>query len=170
MLSMSDNPKSSWNLLLAAACVVAVAAYVGGFVLAPAPSAKPHLKLRIDPKKTDAEIATNLKQADVACWDGEPNEIGGKMLGKLTTIANTGHVQLSGFRTDKVSFSHGLRVVPALATVEGSLPDVTKFLEAVEKPDSKIAVDMLQIGASEGGPGKVTATVSMLAFAKEAKS
>jgi hypothetical protein len=117
---------------------------------------------RIDAANDQADKA--LAEIRARTWNQTPEALAAQTLNRLTQIAERNKLALTSFRGDRTVEKQGLTEAPFVVVVDGAFPSVLSFLEQVDQPGSKLATELLQIQASEGHPGSVTATVGLLGF------
>jgi hypothetical protein len=145
---------------------------VAGWFLVSKPSESPQVQkdaqrikmLHDHTRKADASSAELVAEIQSKGWNLGPEELGSKVLERMTKLVETDHLQLSGFRTEKPTDVANMTAAPFVAVVEGPFSDVVHLLRKVEDPKSKLAVSLLQISTGEGSLGRVTATIGLLAY------
>lgn len=90
-------------------------------------------------------------------------------LSKLSSLARSNGVKLTGLRPQRQTLAGELEALPFVLSAEGSFPNVMAFVKAVENPENRLAVSLVQLSSSEGNSDKVTATVGLMAFRLEPK-
>jgi Tfp pilus assembly protein PilO len=104
-------------------------------------------------------------------WSGGAEQVGPGALQSMNALAAKHRVKLSGFRPERSSQVSGLDFLPYSVTATGAYLDLVNFVRAIENPDTKLAVDSLQIASSEANSDQVIATIGITAYrvAEEAK-
>jgi hypothetical protein len=105
-------------------------------------------------------------QAKVAAlsWSGGAEQVGPGALQAMNALAAKFKVTLSGFRPARTSQASGLDLLPYSVTATGAYPDVVNFVQAIENPDNRLAVDSIQIASSEANGDQVIATIGITAY------
>ncbi len=168
MIDLKDRPDFGWNLLLGLSVVgIAVSIWFG--FISPVPQLSWISKTRtstLNPtvERANAKIADDLAQIRRQSWKVSSETLGSAVLAYLSGVSEKNSVQLTGFRTEKTVDVAKLTEAPFVVVVEGGFPDVVAFARKLEDPSSKLAVNLMQISASDTGPGRVTATFGLLGF------
>jgi len=169
VINLKDRPDVGWNFLLAVSLLVCVVAAAALFYRLPPDSRL--LDSRAELRHVTTRVHDRLSRADMSDqevkksqWREGAATIGSAVLNSLAKLADSSHVQLGAFRTDKVVQASLVQKVPFIAVVEGAFTDVMGFVAKVERPDSKLAVNLLQIASSDSKGGNVTATLGIVAF------
>lgn len=110
-----------------------------------------------DLREVEASLASRT-------WKGGPQQVGPAALNSMSALAKSNQVKLSGFRPQRSNSVAGLELLPFAVTAEGRYLDVLRFVQAIEKSDSKVAVDRLQFASAEANSDQVTAVVGITAF------
>jgi len=97
-------------------------------------------------------------------WAVSPDLLGSQALGVLEGLAGKAHLTLADFRTDPPAQIGKITEVPIAVVVEGTFPDVMSFVDKLEDPESKLALTMLQVAASDPRSDKVSATLELAGF------
>jgi len=100
-------------------------------------------------------------------WNTGVEILGPKVLDQMTKLTSKNHVSLAGFRTEKAVTVAHMKEAPFVAVLEGSYGDVIECLKSLEAPESKLAVNLMQVAPSDTGMGRVTATMGLVAFLPE---
>ena len=169
MINLKDRPDVGWNFLLGLSLAVCGLAAAALFYQAPP---DPNLVVgRAELKHVTARVHDRRSRLDSSGravkesqWSEGAATIGSSVLNSLAKLADSSHVQLGGFRTDKAVQASLIQQVPFIAVVEGAFPDVMGFVARVERPESKLALNLLQIASSDSKSGNVTATLGIVAF------
>lgn len=169
MINLKDRPEVGWNILLGLALFVCLLSAAALFYWKPANEAL--LKKRTDLAHVTARIQGRNKRSQANAevvkkgqWKEGSATIGAAVLNSLSKAADGCHVQLGGFRSDKPASSALVQEVPFIAVVDGAFPDVMAFVQRVEAPSSKLALNLLQVTSSDTKAGSVTATLGIVAF------
>jgi hypothetical protein len=169
MIDFKDRPEAGWNLLLAIALIVAVGSIAALLYWKPPDEALlkrksdlAHITARVHDR--NARLKTSAEAVRRGQWKEGSAMIGAAVLNSLSKAADSCHVQLGGFRSDKAASSALLQQVPFVAVVDGAFPDVMAFVQKVEAPSSKLALNLLQVTSSDAKAGSVTATLGIVAF------
>lgn len=166
MIDLKQKPETGWNVLLVLSLLSIPVAAVYGFAKPAEPASG--TKLRNDVRK--AATATRLAddRADAArrnirsqTSDTDPATLATATLDRLTQLADKHKLQLTDFRSEKTADLPGMKQAPFTVIVDGRFPDVVDFVASLERPDSKLAVALLEIAASDKAPGRVTATLGL---------
>ncbi len=165
MIDLKDRPDLGWNTLFAVSAVAILAALWFQFGFVVKPPNKP--ADNEDALRAKSYSANDKKDIAPYTWDvsmASMDALGPAVLNSLTALSEKNTVQLTSFRTDKSIRVAGLDEAPFVAVVEGAFPDVLAFTHALESPSSRLAVNLIELSASDSGPGHVTATFGLLGF------
>lgn len=103
-------------------------------------------------------------------WAAPVPEVESTTLSRLSSLARANGVKLTGLRPQRQTMAGELEAIPFVLSAEGSFPTVLAFVKAVENPENRLAVNLLQLTSAEGDSDKVTATVGLMAFRMEPKA
>ena len=96
-------------------------------------------------------------------WQETPELVGPKALAKVSKYAQDHRIKLSAFRPQK-QIDGVLIQLPFVITVEGSFSDVMEFEKELEKPENKLAVNMVQLASADAASDKVSGNLYVLAY------
>ncbi len=122
-------------------------------------------------KQIDAAESNNATlQADIdpMLWDGTAEQVGPRALSTVTKLAQTRHLKIIAFRPQKPVDAEGLVQIPFSISVEGAYPDTMRLVKDLETSNSKLAVSLVQVQASDAATDHVTGTVNVVAYMKPA--
>ena len=168
---LTQSSERSWNIVGFAALIFLAAIAIFDLVV-PRPVApskheqaikKQQMMRTIEIHQQDA----NAAKADVAryIWQvKKTDEIGAKSLAAITALAAKHKVSLLGFRPQKAYSQDGLTQLPYLIILEGEYPGVSAFLNDLENIQTKLAINMVQVSASEANTDRVNANIGVVAY------
>jgi len=169
MIDLKDHPEAGWNLLLGISLLVCVAS--AGFLFYRPPGDSSIARSQMDVTRTAMRVhqtnedsLRNGEEIHKSQWKEGSATIGSAVLSAVAKVADSCHVQLSGFRSDKLVGSSLVQEVPFVGVVTGTFPDVMSFVGKVESPASKLALNMLQVTTTDSKAGTITATLGIVAF------
>jgi Tfp pilus assembly protein PilO len=145
--------------------------------VAPAPTAQGIARAKqISRNKIDAEIATAENQlkdlktsVDGHTWAVPADQVGPQALAKVAALAKVHNLKLVAFRPQKANDAEGLVQLPFLILLDGPFHDVMEFMQDLDKPDTKLAVSLVQMASADEATNRVTATVGAAAYLKPSK-
>jgi hypothetical protein len=73
-------------------------------------------------------------------------------------------LKLITFRPQKAEQERDLTRIPFLLALEGPYSDVVALTKDLERPQSKLAVNMLQLNSSDGVTDQVNAAINVVAY------
>lgn len=169
MIDLKQKPELGWNLLLALSLATILGAAWYGFVdpIEKGSSLGPRNDLSVvnaTTRKAQEQSTAALSEIRAKTWDTELRTLESGTLDRLTLLATKHKLQLTGFRTDRPREVAGMAEAPFVVVVEGAYPDVLAFSQRLEEPASKLVPELLQFSASDTTPGRVTATIGLIAF------
>ncbi len=173
MAKQNFKVESGWDLLLGVSLVVIVGA---GYYAFSAP--KPVAGRAAADEKSLRDVERGNRTANVLAkqteetlkrqtWDVPPETLGAQMMSKLTAIADQHHVQVSSFFVGKPIKAPSLIQTPFVVTIQGTFQDVLHTVQAIENPDSKIAVSGLKLEPAKTlgtQANTVSTTLNLTAF------
>lgn len=130
-------------------------------------------RVRKDSLKT--QLATKLAKESAAAaeatieantWEGTRDVIDPAAMTKLRAIARKNGITMTAFRPQKEATAGSLTALPYVLTLQGPFPSVVKFTQQVDKPGTKLSVNLVQVNASSEENNSVVATVGVTAYIK----
>lgn len=125
---------------------------------------KNKLDIQIDTKKAEEAAAASKAAIDPLLWTGSPAEIAPRALSTVTALSATHKLKLVAFRPQRSNDADTVTVLPFSIALEGSFPDVAQMVTDLETPDTKLAVNQIQIASADGDTDKITATIGVVAY------
>lgn len=131
------------------------------------------LKARVLKEGRQVQEATMIAKAkyakakaivDANTWSGTPDEVAPAAMAKLSSLARANGVKLTAFRPQRSAEAGPLTSQPYLLTLEGTFPSVVQLTRQIDKPGTKLSVNLVQINASSEDENSVTATVGVVAY------
>ncbi|MCW5942975.1 MAG: hypothetical protein KIS66_12130 [Fimbriimonadaceae bacterium] len=175
MKELKLKPEQAWNVV----SVIAIVAIVALFWMALHPPSanvgnlKEVRKARREDRSTAEKASEKAKQIETSLasltWKGSADEIGPQALGTVTRLAQAAQVTATAFRPQRIQDDGGLPQMAFLVTVEGRYPNVVSLLRNLEKPETKMAVTLLQMASADASNDMVNATIGLTAFIQELK-
>jgi len=165
--------ESGWDILLALSLVTIAGSAYYAFS---GPKAPPdHMaadRKRLAETERSIQTTTALAKQTVETvkqrtWDVPPEALGAKMMAKLTALADSHHVQLANFLVGRSIKSPSLVQTPFVVTLQGTFQDVLHTVEAIEEPESRIAVNGLKLEPAKTlgtAANMVSTTLDLTAF------
>ncbi len=114
-------------------------------------------KLEENKALTTATIVTQV-------WAEPVEEIGPKALESITAYARTQKLKLMAFRPQKTVDVDGLVQLPFLISVEGSYPNIMKFVRQLEASNLRMGTSLVQVSSTDPNSDLVSATVGVVAY------
>jgi Tfp pilus assembly protein PilO len=115
-------------------------------------------------KRAKAEFDVEKSRVALRLWNGKVDNVTPAALAKLTTMSETNKVTLVSFRPQKPSDSTVLIQQPYVLTVDGPFTNVANLVNSIENSDAKLAVNQVQMAATEGESDVVTAQIALVAY------
>ena len=97
-------------------------------------------------------------------WKEKPDLITGNVLSIVRAATGKASVKLISFRPQRTVETTDLLQLPYVLAVDGSFPNVVKFVQSIEESDAKLAVSSFQLASAEGTSDFVTASVGLVAY------
>ena len=97
-------------------------------------------------------------------WTEKEDLVSPAALAVISKRSEEHQLKLVSFRPIKSIETNTLIQLPMQFTVDGSFANVASMLEALEKPESKLAIQQVQFASQEGETDKVSANVNVVAF------
>ena len=169
------NPKieNPWDAVLGLSFVVAVAA---AFVAFSTPTPR-HDNVATSRKSLETARKANLAALSQAeqttdgvlrrTWTGDPETLGSRAMERLRRLAEERHVQLASFQVGRAIEAPSLIQTPFVVTLQGTFENVLHTIQAIENPDTKLAVSGLKLEPAKtvgSEANNVSTTLSLTAF------
>ena len=137
-------------------------------IVAKARTKEREIQNRIDGTKTrQREIDAVLAQRKSILG---PDSIGPDALARVTRLAQSNGLRLTGFRPQRATDSPtGVTIFPYTLTVEGTFPNSAKFVRAIESGTKDIAVTSFAITAGDAESSGTTSSIGVALFADTPK-
>jgi Tfp pilus assembly protein PilO len=124
---------------------------------------------QIDMANKDIEAEKSLlefhrRQVAVYTWNVKQEEIGPLALAGISKLVRNHGLKLITFRPQKAEQEKDLTRVPFLMALEGPYSDVVAFTRDLEKPQSKLALNMIQLNSADGVTDQVSAAINVVAY------
>ena len=170
-MKATKAPLAVWNgLLIGSALAVALVLLV--HVTIPVPTIEAQVRkhtaaVRAILKETEAKKLEYAKARSVVsgyAWKGDDERVEAQVLELVSILAKKVDVKMGAFRTQKRASEGELGLRPFVLTLEGPYPKVLQFVKKLETPANKLAVNLVQFGASDGASDTVSATVGIYAY------
>ncbi len=97
-------------------------------------------------------------------WTEKPDLITGEVLSIVRNATGKASVKLISFRPQRSVETTDLLQLPYVIAVDGSFPNVVKFVQSIEESDAKLAVSSFQLASAEGTSDFVTASIGLVAY------
>jgi hypothetical protein len=173
MINFKDRQDMLPSLITVSAIVVLAGTL--GFILYanshPLTSAPAVAQAKRDLRTTEAKIqeakttlATNQATIDASSWTGAPQEIQTQILNRIGVLAAKRNVKINTVRPQRTMDVDQLSTLPYLITVEGTYPNVLAFERDVEAPTNRLAVNVIQVTATDASTDRVTASIGVVAY------
>ncbi|MEQ1936135.1 MAG: hypothetical protein ABL962_19950 [Fimbriimonadaceae bacterium] len=163
------NTLKTWNGAIIAALAVITAAVLFEY-LVETPMARVNskrqeqLKLDTETKALFKEV-TSLKKANAPrIWQTSAESVGPTAMGKMSVLARSLGLTMLSFRPQKPEETGDLDRYRYILAIEGSFPKVIEFTRKAETPETKIAVDRIQLASKDGATDNVSATIGVVAY------
>jgi len=116
-------------------------------------------------KVLENQVKTSKSEVARYVWSENMDRITSKSLDTVTALTQANKVQLLGFRPpQKTTIEDGLVHIPYLILLSGSFLSVENFVESLEAPKNKLAVEMVQFSSADSSSDQVSATVGVIAY------
>ena len=102
-------------------------------------------------------------------WSIDSEGIKARTLDTVSRLAKVHGLKMSSFRPQRLEETAALVRSPFMVLLEGSYPQVLSFLNSIENPASKLAVDSVQLTAVDAASDKVNATIGVIAFTRKSE-
>lgn len=122
------------------------------------------LNLLIDIKDLRDRVTETRTYNDSHLWQQNADKVGASAMALVTKLANNHELKVNAFRPQRVQDDSGLTRLPYLVAVEGRFPSVIAFVQQLETPTTKLAVNTLQIASADGASDQVSASVGIVAY------
>ncbi|MBV6458127.1 MAG: hypothetical protein HONBIEJF_01250 [Fimbriimonadaceae bacterium] len=160
----------NWRQICIAAVVVGGLVVVADLLL-PKPKAGSAARYAIQENTMLGEIRKLRDQVSAAkaknqpmIWALDADEISAHAMAFATKMANGRNLKVAAFRPQRPQPNGNLTMLPYQLSVEGSFPDVVRFLQAMETKGTKLAVNLVQVASADGASDHVNATIGLVAY------
>ncbi len=121
--------------------------------------------LEIEVARASAELE-RLQSATPNIWEGNMEDVTPRLLAEASRLCANHNVNLKSFRPQNpVSDGETIRANYVML-VDGSFPQVTALIRAIDSPASRIGLSVIQISAADQESDRVNATLGVIAFLK----
>lgn len=100
-------------------------------------------------------------------WDEKEDLVTPAALSLVSKEIEQNKLKLITFRPQKSTENEALVQLPMQINIDGSFANVAKMIENLEKKDSKLALQQMQLASQEGETDQVSATMTLIAFIKK---
>lgn len=171
MINLRDKNQALPSGLLIAALLIAIGTvlYIS-FVPVPTP----------DKVAKDTKTATNKDEATIKrqetnwrqeldtvrayAFNGQEQDADSTILALVTNLTGKCNLKLVGFRPQKPVDAGQLTQLPYIVSVSGRFPDVVAFTYDLEAKGTKLAVNTVQMAASDTSTDVVTGNISVVGY------
>lgn len=132
-----------------------------------------HAVIQFADQKREMEKETSTANAESKgrIWSDDPQTVATSVLGKLTDDAAKDQVSVSSFRPQTMRPMSNETELPISVQVAGQYAGVRKLLHSLDGPDSRIALESVQIASEQNkAGGGITASLMVDAFMAELPS
>jgi Tfp pilus assembly protein PilO len=120
--------------------------------------------------KMQDEIVSSSKDLGTRTWPGKPEDVGPLALKQINSLLQNRKLKLVGFHADKAAEQPNVTLIPFVISVDGGFNDVMAFTRDLEKPSTKLVVNLFQVSNSNQSDDKVTASIGITAYQIPLKS
>ena len=143
----------------------------GSMVLLPKPAGPNPKAQRVAVKRIRAITSSMKKQIDserkdlsAKTWEGTPEQVGPVVLKQVNSYLESRHLKLVGFHAEKAMEMPNITLIPFVMSVDGAFTNVMAFMKSIEKPETKLVVNLFQVSNSNQSDDKVTASIGLTAY------
>jgi len=119
-------------------------------------------------KKSTEAMTTAIEKAksdlSAETWPGSPEDIGPVVLKQVNTLLQSRHLKLAGFHAEKTIEQPNLTLIPFVISVDGGFNSVMAFTKDLEKPGTKLAVNLFQVSNADQTTDRVTASIGITTY------
>ena len=115
----------------------------------------------------DSAKATNDQTQQLIAplvWVGNQETVGPEALGTVMQFAKARNLKLVAFRPQRPIPQGDVTVVPYGISIQGTFLNAMQFVKDLETPSSKLAVEQVQISASDATSDNVNGTINAVAY------
>jgi hypothetical protein len=171
MINFRDKNQALPTGILAFAAFVAFGTMLYMFAV-PVPTVA---KIVADGKKKESDMEVTIKKAHQSklekdklvaslVFPGESQDAESTTLDAVTKMTIKHHVKLLGFRPQRGIDAGALTQLPFVISVSGKYIDVVGFTHDVEASGTKLAVNIMQLSASDTSTDDVTANLNVVGY------
>jgi hypothetical protein len=143
----------------------------GSMVLLPKPAGPNPKAQRVAVNRIRAITSSMKKQIDserkdlsAKTWEGTPEQVGPVVLKQVNSYLESRHLKLVGFHAEKAMEMPNITLIPFVMSVDGAFTNVMAFMKSIEKPETKLVVNLFQVSNSNQSDDKVTASIGLTAY------
>lgn len=170
MIDLKNKDEQTTNVVILGSLAVFFIAG-GSMVLLPKPAGPNPKSQRVAVNRIRAITSSMVKQVDTArkefsskTWEGTSEEVGPVVLKQVNGYLQARHLKLVGFHAEKAMEMPNITLIPFVMSVDGSFTNVMAFMKSVEKPETKLVVNLFQVSNSNQSDDKVTASIGLTAY------
>ena len=168
------NSFSGWDGLLVGSILLLLGA-IGFYVFVPQLS-QASVNQMVVATRRDTQLATKLyaeaddaqREIEARTFDLTPEELGSKVLAKLTQIGVKRHLEVSRFSVARPTNVAGLSEARFLVAFSGTFPEVTAALAELEDPSQNWVVTDVKLDTANG-TDQVTGNLAISGFLRGEK-
>ncbi|MBS1724090.1 MAG: type 4a pilus biogenesis protein PilO [Armatimonadetes bacterium] len=131
---------------------------------------KDEFKIELETRDSENRLKLAREERMSMVWTDPVSQIGPKALDTISRLANLHKLKLVALRPQRTDTVEEMTEIPMLVTVEGPYLAVSQFLNDLEKPETRLAVTLVQFSSMDGSTDSVSMTAGCTAFAVEPKS
>ena len=170
MIDLKNKDELTTNVVILGSLAVFFLAG-GSMVLLPKPAGPNPKSQRVAVNRIRATTSAMHKQIDSErkefsskTWEGTPEEVGPVVLKQVNTYLQSRHLKLVGFHAEKAMEMPNITLIPFVMSVDGAFTNVMAFMKSIEKPETKLVVNLFQVSNSNQSDDKVTASIGLTAY------
>ena len=118
-----------------------------------------------DTAKAKNQFDEVKSHVDGLVWQLPVADVGPKAMELVTKLADARKLKVVAFRPQRAIDIKQLTSLPFLVTVDGAFPAVQGFIMDLEATGNRLALSQVQLSSAEGTSNRVTASISLVAYA-----
>lgn len=174
MIDFRDRESTVPNLVSTLSVLCLIGGFVAWLVLLyghktvdPYPEARRNTtKILTEKKKIDNDLALSDAYVTTATWDGDPQNINRDIVNQLNALIKKHNIKLGSIRPQHAAKIDNLDTMPYSVIVEGPYPQILDFARELDRPATKLAVNIVQLTSADVNSDKVTANIGLVAYIK----
>lgn len=115
-------------------------------------------------EEATAKVKVLRARVNGLVWKDDEGYVGGAVLSRVDELVRKHRLNLVSLRPQRANENGTLKQLPYVLNVDGDFAGIVNFTRDLELPTGKLAVNLLQLSASDASAEQVSATIGVLAY------